>query len=67
VTVPALFPTSGTHTFVMRYLYAVYVLSILALIWTVISIARHIRGHNAQEHKDAPEPVPETVSKTSLE
>ena len=51
----------------MRYLYAVYVLSILALIWTVISIARHIRAHNSQAHKDAPESIPETASKSSLE
>jgi hypothetical protein len=67
VTVPALFPAFGAHTFVMRYLYAVYVLSILALIWAVISIARHIRGHNAQAPKEGSESIPETATRTSLE
>ena len=51
----------------MRYLYAVYVLSILALIWAVFSVIRHIRSHKAQAHKDAPEFITDPVTKTSLE
>jgi hypothetical protein len=32
----------------MRVLYVVFVLSILALIWTAIAVARHIRRHEAR-------------------
>lgn len=31
----------------MRLLYAAFVLSMAALLWTVISIRRHIRKHDA--------------------
>lgn len=53
----------------MRYLYAVFVLSIVALICAAIGIARHIRRHHAHAtvSTDASESVTESVSKTSLE
>jgi hypothetical protein len=31
----------------MRLLYAVFVLSMAALVWTVISVRRHIRNHDS--------------------
>jgi hypothetical protein len=45
----------------MRVLYVVYVLSIVALLWTAVAVARHIRRHEeGREH-------PETVSKSDSE
>jgi hypothetical protein len=32
----------------MRLLYAVFVLSMAVLVWTVISFRRHIRNHDTQ-------------------
>jgi hypothetical protein len=45
----------------MRVLFAVFVLSILALIWTAIAVGRHIRRHeaNGKQHAELPE---ETVT-----
>jgi hypothetical protein len=31
----------------MRFLYAVFVLSMAALVWTVIALRRHIRNHDS--------------------
>jgi hypothetical protein len=31
----------------MRVLYVVFVLSMVALVWTVISVRRHIRDHDS--------------------
>jgi hypothetical protein len=46
----------------MRYLLAVFALSILALIWAIVGITRHIRRHEAatavQAEKD-PGPLKE--------
>jgi hypothetical protein len=52
----------------MRVLYVVFVLSIVALIWTVVSVARHIRRHETQreQHRELVE-EPETVSKSDSE
>lgn len=52
----------------MRVLYVVFVLSIAALIWTAIAVARHIRGHEAgrEQHPETLE-EPETVSKFDSE
>ena len=49
----------------MRVLYVVFVLSILALIWTAVAVARHVRRHEAQgeSHTETPE-EPATVSKS---
>lgn len=35
----------------MRVLYVVFVLSIVALIWTAVAVARHIRKHEAQREQ----------------
>lgn len=32
----------------MRALYAVFVLSLVALVWTIIAVRRHIRDHDAR-------------------
>jgi hypothetical protein len=32
----------------MRVLYAVFVLSLVALVWTIIAVRRHIRDHDAR-------------------
>jgi hypothetical protein len=45
----------------MRVLYVVFVLSIVALIWTAVAVARHIRRHEAHEEQH-PESVEETVT-----
>ena len=45
----------------MRVLYVVFVLSIIALIWTAVSVARHIRRHEARG-----EPHPEVVEETVI-
>lgn len=52
----------------MRVLYVVFVLSIIALIWTAVAVARHIRRHEAQreQHPEILE-EPETVSKSDFE
>jgi hypothetical protein len=57
----------------MRVLYVVFVLSIIALIWTAVAVARHIRRHES-EHKASgerqhPETIeePETVSRSDSE
>jgi hypothetical protein len=49
----------------MRVLYVVFVLSILALIWTAISVARHIRRHESlrEQHSEVLE-EPGTVSQS---
>ena len=49
----------------MRVLYVVFVLSIAALIWTAVAVARHIRKHEAgrEQHQELQE-EPETVSKS---
>jgi hypothetical protein len=31
----------------MRYLYAVFVLCIVALVWAIVGVTRHIRRHEA--------------------
>ena len=56
----------------MRVLYVVFVLSIIALIWTAVAVARHIRQHEAGHKlsgKRAPEMIeePETVSRSDSE
>jgi hypothetical protein len=33
----------------MRVLYVVFVMSIVALIWTAVAVARHIRRHEAEQ------------------
>jgi hypothetical protein len=56
----------------MRVLYVVFVLSIFALIWTAVAVARHIRRHEA-DRKAVGEQQPEiqgeaeTVSKSDSE
>jgi hypothetical protein len=45
----------------MRVLYVVFVLSIIALIWTAVAVARHIRRHEAHGEQH-PESVEETVT-----
>jgi hypothetical protein len=52
----------------MRVLYVVFVLSIAALIWTAIAVARHIRRHEAgrEQHPGTLE-EPEPVSKFDSE
>ncbi|HTZ90001.1 MAG TPA: hypothetical protein VMA71_06665 [Alloacidobacterium sp.] len=56
----------------MRVLYVVFVLSILALIWTAVAVARHVRRHEAGR-KAAGETNPEileeaeTVSRSDSE
>ncbi len=52
----------------MRVLYVVFVLSIFALIWTAIAVARHIRRHEARvaQHPETHQ-EPETVSKSDSE
>lgn len=52
----------------MRVLYVVFVLSIIALIWTAVAVARHIRRHEAQreQHTEILE-EPEPVSKSDSE
>lgn len=35
----------------MRVLFAVFVLSLAALIWTLLALRRHIRDHDAQSSK----------------
>jgi hypothetical protein len=32
----------------MRILYAVFVLSLVALVWTILALTRHIREHDTQ-------------------
>jgi hypothetical protein len=32
----------------MRVLYAVFVLCLVALVWTILAVTRHIRDHDAQ-------------------
>jgi hypothetical protein len=53
----------------MRVLYVVFVLSIIALIWTAVAVARHIRRHEAgRKAMDEQQPErlgeAETVSKS---
>jgi hypothetical protein len=53
----------------MRVLFVVFVLSIIALIWTAVAVARHIRRHEAQA-KQYPETTAEetaAVSKLDVE
>jgi len=45
----------------MRVLYVVFVLSIVALTWTVVAVARHIRRHEAHTEQH-PESVEEAVT-----
>jgi hypothetical protein len=45
----------------MRVLYAVFVLSIIALIWTAVAVARHIRRHEARGEQH-PEIAEETIT-----
>jgi len=49
----------------MRVLYVVFVLSIVALSWTAIAVARHIRRHEAQrqQHPEILE-EPQAVTKS---
>jgi len=52
----------------MLVLYVVFVLSISALIWTAVAVARYIRRHEAHRelHSEVPEEA-ETVSKSDSE
>lgn len=56
----------------MRFLYVVFVMSIIALIWTAVAVARHIRRHEAEQkgggerHHEIIE-EPEAVSKSDSE
>ncbi|HLH36966.1 MAG TPA: hypothetical protein VKX41_20000 [Alloacidobacterium sp.] len=50
----------------MRVLYVVFVLSIVALIWTAVAVARHIRKHEAQREQQVLE-EPEVVGKSDSE
>ncbi|MGC1297507.1 MAG: hypothetical protein WA869_20945 [Alloacidobacterium sp.] len=52
----------------MRVLYVVFVLSIIALIFTAVAVARHIRRHEAarEKHVEIAEEQ-ETVSKADSE
>jgi len=38
----------------MRVLFAVFVLSLAALIWTLLALRRHIRNHDAQPGEPLP-------------
>jgi hypothetical protein len=38
----------------MRFLFVVFLLSICALLWAAIAVARHIRRHDAQTKRDSP-------------
>ncbi len=38
----------------MRVLFAVFVLSLAALIWTLMALRRHIRNHDAQPGESLP-------------
>ncbi len=53
----------------MRLLFVVFLVSICALLWAAIAVARHIRRHNAQIRRDSPaEIVPiEARSKGALD
>jgi hypothetical protein len=53
----------------MRVLFAVFVLSIIALIWTAVAVARHIRRHEAQagQHTETTEEETVAVSKSDSE
>jgi len=54
----------------MRVLYVVFVLSIFALIWTAVAVARHVRRHEAhgEPHAEAEAlEEPATVSKSDSE
>ena len=44
----------------MRVLYVVFVMSIVALIWTAVAVARHIRRHEV-ERKAGGERHPEII------
>jgi len=48
----------------MRVLYVVFVLSIIALIWTAVSVARHIRRHETLQ-KAKTEPHSEVVEEAA--
>lgn len=50
----------------MRVLYVVFVLSIIALIFTAIAVARHIRRHEAQREQQILEET-EAIAKSDSE
>lgn len=52
----------------MRVLYVVFVLSIIALIWTAVAVARHIGRHEEQQEQ-RPEILeePQSVAKSDFE
>jgi hypothetical protein len=53
----------------MRVLFAVFVLSMIALIWTAVAVARHIRRHNSEAKQHTETTTEETlaVSKSDSE
>jgi hypothetical protein len=53
----------------MRVLFAVFVLCMIALIWTAVAVARHIRRHETQAkpHTETTEEETVVVSKSDSE
>jgi hypothetical protein len=41
----------------MRVLFAVFVVSLVALIWTLMALRRHVRDHDAQTGESLPLPA----------